>query len=102
MAKKSGMLSRMESAADKGFMLGQRFTRQLCMDQAAIILNRDFGFGSDRLERFNAAMVELYGQYADIWNKDSKDVVYSKETMDRALKQIWGDKFVPWNVRYDR
>lgn len=102
MAKKSGMLSRMEDAADRGFMLGQHFTRQLCMDQAAIVLNHEFGFGVDRLERFNAAMVEMYGKYANTWNKDTSDVDYSKDMMDRALRQIWGDKFQPWEERYGK
>lgn len=100
MAKKSGMLARMEDAADRGFMLGQHFTRQLCMDLSAIVLNREFGFGAERIKKFNAAMVEMYGVYANTWNRDTKDVDYSKDMMDRALRQIWGDEFQTWKERY--
>ena len=102
MAPKSGYLRAIEKAREEGFMTGQHFTRQLCMDQAAIVLNREFGFGADRLQRFNAAMVEMYGTYATIWNSDSKDVEYSKAAMDAALKQIYGDKFQPWEERYNK
>ena len=28
-----------------------------------------------------------------------KDVEYSKATMDAALEQIYGDLFLPWEVR---
>ena len=37
-----------------------------------------------------------------LWNTDTADVEYSKATMDAALKQIYGDKFQPWEVRYGR
>ena len=47
-------------------------------------------------------MAKMYGEYADIWNTDTSDVEYSKTKMDMALKQIYGDLFVPWEVRYGR
>ena len=100
MSKKNALVDRMQQIRKDTFIATQHFTRQLCMDQAAIILNRDFGFGAERLMRFNQAMIELYGEYAGIWNEDTKDVEYSKATMDAALKQIYGDKFQPWEVRY--
>lgn len=100
MAKNRSYLDRIQKAKKQGFLMGQHFTRQLCMDQAGIILNREFGFGADRLERFNAGMIEMYAEFADVWNSDTNDVEYSKATMDRALKRIWGDRFVPWKERY--
>ena len=100
MAKKTGLVDRIAQIRKETFFTTQHFTRQLVMDQAALILNRDFGFGAERLMRFNAAMVEMYGEYADIWNTDTSDVEYSKTKMDMALKQIYGDLFVPWEVRY--
>lgn len=101
MAKQSGYLRAIDKAREQGFMTGQHFTRQLCMDVSAIVLNRLFGFGAERIKRFNDAMVEQYGNYADIWNGDTKDVEYSKAAMDRALEQIFGDQFMPWNERYN-
>ena len=102
MAKKNGLVDRIAQIRKETFLNSQHFTRQLVLDQAAIILNRDFGFGAERLQRFNAAMVEIYGEYADLWNADTADVEYSKATMDAALKQIYGDLFLPWEVRYGR
>lgn len=101
MAGKSGFIRAIEKARKEGFMTGQHFTRQLCMDNATIVLNREFGFGAERIRRFNDAMVKAYGDYADIWNGDTADVEYAKNTMDRALRQIWGDQFQPWDERYN-
>ena len=100
MAKKNALVDRIAQIRKETFLTTQHFTRQLVLDQAAIVLNRDFGFGAERLQRFNAAMVEIYGEYADLWNTDTADVEYSKATMDAALKQIYGDLFLPWEVRY--
>lgn len=100
MAKKNAYLERIELAREAGFMVGQKFVRQLCMDLSAIVLNREFGFGAERIKRYNDAMSAMYGEYADTWNKDSKDVMYAKSTMDRALRQIWGERFQTWDERY--
>jgi hypothetical protein len=102
MAKKSGYLDKIASAKREGFITGQLFTRQYCLDQAAIVLNREFGFGSERLEKFCDAMCKMYDECCDIINSDTKDIEYTKSTMDAALKQIYGDKFQPWEVRYGR
>lgn len=102
MAKKNALVDRMQQIRRETFLTTQHFTRQLCLDQASIVLNREFGFGAERLQKFNAAMVELYGEFADIMNADTKDIEYSKATMDAALKQIYGDSFIPWEVRYGR
>ena len=102
MAKRNALVDRIGQIHKETFLNAQHFTRQLVLDQAAIILNREFGFGAERLQRFNAAMVEIYGEYADLWNADTADVEYSKATMDTALEQIYGDLFLPWEVRYGR
>ena len=72
MAKKSGYLERIEKA------------------------KKDTFFST----RFVEAMNVIYSEYADIWNGDTKDVEYSKSSMDRALRQIFGDYFEPLEVRY--
>ena len=100
MPKKNTLIDRMQQIRRETFLTAQHFTRQLCLDQASIVLNREFGFGAERPQRFNAAMVQIYGDYADIWNGDTKDVEYAKAKMDGALQQIYGDLFLPWEVRY--
>ena len=57
MAKKNALVDRIDQIRKETFFTTQHFTRQLVMDQAAIILNRDFGFGAERLQRFNAVNV---------------------------------------------
>lgn len=84
----------------EGFVLGQKFTRQLCLDLSAVTLNHDFGFGAERLEKFNKAMIDRYGDYSDVFNSDTPDVEYAKAHMDEALRQIYGDKLIPWDERY--
>lgn len=104
-AKKGSFIDRIDRARDQGreegFMTGQHFTRQLCMDLTAVVLNREFGFGADRLQRYNAAMVEMYGEYAECWNKDTVDLEYAKANIDGALRQIFGDRFEDWDKRYN-
>ena len=102
MAKKNGLVDRIAQIRKETFFTTQHFTRQFCYDCMSVALNREFGFGAERLMRFNAAMVEMYGEYADLWNTDTADVEYSKATMDAALKQIYGDLFLPWEIRYGR
>lgn len=101
MGGKNKYLKQLEQAKTEGFMLGQHFARQLSLDLAAITLNHDFGFGSERCERFSKALIERYGNYLDIFNSDTKDVEYSKAHMDAALRQIYGDKLIPWDERYE-
>lgn len=102
MGGKNKYLEQLDKARMEGFLLGQHFTRQLSLDLAAITLNREFGFGADRCERFSKSLIERYGHYSDIFNKDTKDVIYSKEHMDESLRQIYGDKLIPWEKRYEK
>lgn len=100
MGGKNTYLKQLEKARTEGFMLGQHFARQLSLDLAAITLNHDFGFGSDRCERFSKGLIDRYGYYSDIFNADTPDTEYSKIRMDESLRQIYGDKLIPWEERY--
>ena len=102
MAKKNGLVDRIAQIRKETFFTTQHFTRQFCYDCMSVALNREFGFGADRLSRFMSALDAAYSEFAGIWNEDTKDVEYSKATMDAALKQIYGDKFQPREVRYGR
>jgi len=100
MAKKSGFLARMESAKERSNKETLFFTRQNMCDIALLVLHEEFGFGPERLMRFCKAISKKYGDFADLWNGDTKDVEYSKAVLDRALKQICGKYFIPWDERY--
>ena len=100
MGGKNKYLKQLEKARMEGFVLGQHFARQLTLDLSAITLNHDFGFGLERCERFSKAVIDRYGDYSDTFNSDTKDVEYSKAHMDACLRQIYGEKLVPWEERY--
>lgn len=78
----------------------QAFTAQIICDLMVIALHDKFGFGYDRCKRVTDEISENYSQYWKIWHEDTQDREYAKEVIDRRLKEICGDKFQPWEVRY--
>ena len=74
--------------------------RQLMVDILTIVLNREFGFGAKRLRRMWDTFSKMHDDFVTIWNEDSKDIEYTKQVMDRELKAICGEYFVPWEERY--
>jgi len=100
MAKKNTFMERMEKARFNAMLNTHRFTRQLMVDVSCIALNKEFGFGADRLKRFAEAMLGIYEEYADLWNSDTPDTEYSRAALDAKLKQIFGDDVQTWEERY--
>ena len=96
----SAYIKALQSAFNSGTEEGERFGMQLMADLVTLALNQEFGFGPERLMRFCKAISKKYGDFADLWNGDTKDVEYSKAVLDRALKQICGKYFIPWDERY--
>lgn len=85
--------------------LMQQWFGQLVIDLMTIVLadkdvmGRDT-FGTKRLERIYNAMTELYNEYHEaIVNRVESD--YKRADIDRRLRQICGDKAVPWEERYE-
>ena len=104
MAKPSGYLTKIQERHRKELaeteLTTHRFTRQMMVDLSYIALNKAFGFGSERLQKFANALKDVYSEYADLWNADDADTEYSRAALDAKLKQIFGDDFHPWEVRY--
>ena len=98
--KKSGFLARMEAQKEREKLETLRFTRQLITDMSIIALNNAFGFGAERLKKYTDEMLRVYEEYADIWNSDTIDTEYSRGKLDMKLRQICGEHFEPWEVRY--
>lgn len=102
--KQSGYLTKIESRHQRELaeveLTTHRFTRQMMVDLSYIALNKAFGFGSERLQKYANALKDVYSEYADLWNADDADTEYSRATLDAKLKQIFGDDFHPWEVRY--
>lgn len=102
MSGRNAFLARIEEEKQKYARAAVHWSEQNMMDLAALVLNEQFGFGADRLEKFNRAMETMHDEFATIWNSDTADTEYSKAVLDRKLKEIYGDRFVPWNERYGR
>lgn len=78
---------------------------QLCCDVAFIAANRVFQMGEKRSKQFCDVLVEELDWAAALIDEDKqadKDYIYAKAKIDERLKQICGENFQPWEVRYGR
>ena len=80
--------------------ISQRFLED-CM---IIAVNRVFQRKGKIIVELLQEFREIYADFAVILTKDGEDdeeMWYTKEKMDRELRYILEDDFVPWDVRYD-
>lgn len=98
--KQSGYAKKLKQQRNEDSYTNYVMARQLMVDILTIVLNREFGFGAKRLRRMWDAFSKLHDQFCNVWNGDSKDLEYTKTVLDRELKAICGEYFIPWNVRY--
>lgn len=101
MSGKNAYMQKLTDMYMSGLRDGRRFMRQLMFDLSCVALNETEGMGYDRLNRFADKLMELHDEYAVIFNGDTKDQEYSRSVLDRRLQQIAGDKFIPWEERYE-
>lgn len=79
------------------------FTLQQSLDMALITLNNEFGFGPERCAAFESAFRKTFIQYAEMCVKDGstdEEIWYTKEKVDRALRQACGDGIMSFDERY--
>ena len=102
--KQSGFLAKIEARHQRELeeveLATLRFTRQVMMDATCIALNEVCGFGPDRIKRVIDAVAENYSEFADLINNDTDDQDYSWTKLDKKLKQVCGEYFVPFEERY--
>ena len=88
------------TAAEAGEMVG----RQKMADLMALALNDPAVMGKDvlgpeRIKRVYVKIHELEAKLAQAWRKgDEQD--YAQAKMDRELRRIFGNDFVPFSERY--
>ena len=104
---KNDLLRRLEAKADLKYaalyQAKMRMTLQLAQDAAMIAANEVLQMGPDRAPEFAAAMRDVVNEIADVVLKDQKDdekFAYTRGMVDRRLKKICGENFVPWEERY--
>lgn len=75
--------------------------QQLCFDAAIIALHEEFGFGKERCTKFKKALEDHLNAMAGLIIQDADpDALYSREIIDRKLREIFGNETIPWEKRY--
>ena len=104
---KNDLLRRLETKAELKYaalyQAKMRMTLQLAQDAAMIAANEVLQMGPDKAPEFAAAMRDVVNEIADVMLKDQKDdekFAYTRGMVDRRLKKICGEHFVPWEERY--
>ena len=80
-----------------------RMTLQIAQDAAMIAANEVLQMGPGRSPDFANKMREVVNEIADVMLADQKDdekFAYTRGVVDRRLKKICGENFVPWEERY--
>ena len=80
-----------------------RMTLQLAQDAAMIAANEVLQMGPGRAKEFALAFTEAVNDIGTMMfedQQDDKEFVYTKARVDRRLKEICGENFVPWEERY--
>lgn len=80
--------------------LERHVTRQMMADSAVIAAAKVFGAGAKRCAEFHKELCKTYEDMAELCNSDTKDMEYSKEVIDRKLREIFGDSIQPFDERY--
>ena len=80
-----------------------RMALQIAQDAAMIAANEVLQMGPGRAPDFANKMREVVNEIADVMLADQKDdekFAYTRGVVDRRLKKICGENFVPWEERY--
>lgn len=103
MTKKNAYLAKLDKRHEQDMAWMRVFTVQQCVDMMLIAANEEYGLGSERLQRLEETFYAVFNEYAKMTVEDAKDdksIEYTKYKLDRKLRQIMGEKFVPWEKRY--
>ena len=104
MAKQSAFLKRLQAQAEIEQRRSNVHALQMGMDVAALALNRAFGFGPERLNRFREMYQSVWDEYSDLISANARDdpaCEYAFAKMDAALREICGDYYTPREERYE-
>lgn len=76
---------------------------QLMQDAAFLAASDVFHMGPGRCEAFGIALIGYVNEIAKMMCDDQmcdKQYAYTREKVDQRMRQICGDKFETWEVRY--
>lgn len=99
--KKSGYLAKRSAAEKETLAVMQEIMEQFLFDTAVITLHEDFGWGYERLKRFEQKWSETHDHFIAALEGGMESDVY-QERLDRPLRAIVGDRqeFHDFHDRY--
>lgn len=104
MAKQSAFMKAVQKEVNIRLRLYTRCRMQMAEDAAFLAANEVLGLGAGRARDFGNAFVKYVNEIAELIVKDSEDdkeLVYSKDVIDRRIREIVGEEnFVPYDERY--
>ena len=103
-SKPNAFLRQIEARYEAKMRITRLFAIQWAIDAAVIAANRVFQRKGDIIVKFINEMNTIIQEIAQMTVDDAKadsEIVYTKETVDGLLRGILGDKFQPWEERYD-
>lgn len=104
MANNKGYLAMQQAKKAAEIKMHRLFTMQWCADAAVLAAHEVFQRKGEKLVEFHNAFIKYANEIAEMTltdAKDDKDIDYTKGKVDGLLKELLGDKFQPWEVRYD-
>lgn len=104
MARPSGFVMRIQEQQKANERIIRLFAIQQAKDMMLITMHRDFGFGPDRIRKLSEAYDQTFHDYILLCLDDAKDdakIEYTKEMVDRALREACGESFQQWDERYE-
>lgn len=103
--KKAVFNGLVDIAAQQQLLERSDFLQQEVIDAAFFAANDMFHLGPTRCEAFGRLILEYLHEIAVLVNsaaEDDLDISYAKGKIDQRMKQICGDNFDPWEVRYGK
>ena len=101
--KPNPMLAKIEARHQAELRAARLFAVQQSKDMMLIAAREVFGIGPDRAKKLSDAFDAVWKEYDALCvddAKDDKEIWYTKEKIDRILRDICGEHFVPWDERY--
>ena len=102
MRKQSGFVKALQLERERRDQDVRHHARVFQMDMVTVALGR-MGFREKRFEELDRVLTEVAKEYSEEFLTDAKqdkDLWYSKDTLDRELRQYVGSRFVPYEERY--
>lgn len=103
MGKQSGLMARFQRELEIRGAEERHFGRTFQMDMVTLALGR-MGFRAKKFDELDRMLTQVTTEYCrDILEdaKGDREIVYSKDVLDREIRQYVGEKrFVPYDERH--